>query len=249
MSTIIPTALILSGCSSRSTVPPTINIPAQYSYKMTNELNTTGFQLGAINYNDIQKYNKVILNVKMSDKLVEPGTFDGANTGYIFYNDQDVVNTILPYAQNSFRTALGSSQHFKSASNPGPDTLKVDVYITQIAINDAVFGTLANIPSPTWIITKPIGIGLQDISEKGAGAVAIEIIATDSQTNEIVAVFASREKGVFALFNTERFSMYTSIRRIIDAWSEDLVSTLDQIKAGSRYPNANKIAPLIEWVY
>lgn len=243
-------ALTLSGCASRSVVPqPPINIPEQYAYKMGNMLDATGFQNGAIDYNAIPKYNKVILNVKMSDQLVEPGSFDGLKTGYLVYSDQDVVNSILPYAQDSFRSAFLSYPSFQIVSNPGPDTLKIDVYITEIVINDAVLGTLGNIPSPTWILTKPIGMGLQYISNKGGGAIAVEIVITDSQTNQVIALFADREMGVFALLNTERFSMYTSIRRIINTWSEDLVSTLDQVKAGSRYPNASRIAPLIEWVY
>lgn len=247
--TLLLTVLTLSACSSRSTVPPPINIPPQYASKMDNELNQTGFQFGAMDYKVIPQYNKAILNVKMSDQLVEPGTFDSLKTGYLVYNDQDVIDTILPYAQDSFRSAFDSSRYFKLVSKPGPDTLKINVYITQIIINDGVLGSLANIPAPTWILTKPLGMGIQYIGDTGGGAVAIEIIITDSMTNKVVAVFDSREKGVFALFNTERFSMYSSNRRIINAWSEDLVSTLDQVKSGSRYPSANKIAPLIEWVY
>lgn len=247
--TLLLTAFTLSACASRSTVPPLINIPPQYSSKMDNELNATGFQLGAMDYKAIPQYDKAILNVRMSDQLVEPGTFDGLKTGYLVYNDQDVVNTVLPYAQDSFHSAFGPSQYFKLVSQPGPNTLKINIYITEIVINDAVLGAMGNIPSPTWIISKPIGMGLQYISNKGGGAVAIEIVITDSQTNKVIAVFADREMGVFALFNTERFSMYTAIRRLVDTWSVDLVSTLDQVKAGSRYPGASKVAPLIEWAY
>ena len=248
--TLLITAVALSACSSRSTVPaPPINIPPQYASKMDNKLDSTGFQFGAMDYKAIPQYNKAILKVKMSDQLVEPGTFDDFKTGYIVYTDQDVVDTMLPYAQDSFSSAFGSSRYFKLVSQPGPGTLKINVYITEIVINDGVLGTLANIPAPTWILTEPLGMGIQYIGDKGGGALAIEIVITDSVTNKVVAVFDSREKGVFALFNTERFSMYSSNRRIINAWSEDLVSTLDQVKSGSRYPSANKIAPLTEWVY
>ncbi len=242
-------ALIFTGCASRSPVPAPINIPSQYAYKMDNELDQTGFQLGAMDYTALKQYNKAILSVKMSDQLVPPGPFDYLKTGYIVYNQQDVVDSILPYAQNAFRSAFSSSKYFNLAPAPGPGTLKINVYITQIVINDAVLGTIGNIPSPGWIITKPIGVGIQYISEKGGGAVAVEIIVTDSQTNQVLAVFADREKGVFALLNTERFYMYASIQRIIKAWSEDLVSTLDQVKTGNRNPTAKEIAPLIEWVY
>ena len=248
---VVLALLICIGCASRSTVPaPPINIPPEYSYKMGDGLNSTGFQLAAIDYNVIPKYNKMILNVQMSSQLVEPGSFDGVKTGYLFYNGQDIVNEILPAAQDSFNNALSQSTYFKQADRPGVNTLKANIYITEIVINDAVLGTLANIPAPTWLITKPLGMGIQYSSDKGGGAVAIEIVVTDSATNRVVALFDSREKGVFAgLINTERFSMTESIDRIINDWAIDFISTFDQVKAGSKNTTAPKIAPLIKWVY
>ena len=243
--------LTFTGCVSRSSVPaPPINIEPELSYKMSDSLESTGFQLSSIDYSVISKYNKMILNVQMSSKLVEPGAFDGVKTGYLFYNDQDIVNEVVPAAQASFKNALSQSLYFKSTTRFGADTLRANVYITEIVINDAVLGSLANIPAPTWIITKPLGMGLQYISDKAGGAVAIEIVVTDSTTNRVVAVFDSREKGVFAgLINTERFSMTESIDRIINDWAIDFVSTFDQIKKGSKNTTAKKIAPLITWVY
>lgn len=248
---VVLSVLTFTGCASRSSVPaPPINIKPELAYKMGDSLNSTGFQLAAIDYNAILKYNKMILNVQMSNQLVEPDTFDGFKTGYLFYNDQDIVNEVVPAAQGAFENALAQSLYFKPATLPGIGTLRVNIYITEIVINDAVLGTLANIPAPTWIITKPLGMGIQYASDKGSGAVAIEIIVTDSATNQVVAVFDSREKGVFAgLINTERFSMTESIDRIINDWAIDFVSTLDQIKTGSRNTVARKIAPLIRWVY
>ncbi len=246
--TVVLGVLTFTGCVSRSSVPtPPINIKPEYS--MSDSLDSTGFQLASMDYNEILKYNKMIVNVQMSSQLVEPGSFDGVKTGYLFYNDQDIVNEVLPAAQDSFNNALSQSTYFKSATQPGSNTLRANVYITEIVINDAFLGTLANIPSPTWIITKPLGMGIQYVSDKGGGAVAIEIIVTDSTTNRVVAVFDSREKGVFALLNTERFSMTASIDRIINDWAIDFVSTFDQVKAGSKNTAAPKVAPLIRWVY
>jgi hypothetical protein len=249
--TVVLGVLTFTGCASRSTVPaPPININPEYSCKMINSLDSTGFQLAAMDYNEILKYNKMILNVQMSDQLVEPGSFDGVKTGYLFYNDQDIVNEVVPVAQDSFNNALSQSTYFKSTTQPGINTLRANIYITEIVINDAVLGTLANIPAPTWIITKPLGMGIQYISDKGGGAVAIEIVVSDSATNRVVAVFGSREKGVFAgLINTERFSITESIDRIINDWAIDFISTFDQIKTGSKNTTAPKIAPLIRWVY
>jgi hypothetical protein len=62
----------------------------------------------------------------------------------------------------------------------------------------------------------------------------METIISNSETEQIEAVFAAREKGPTSVFDAKKFVSYGNIRHIIDMWATNIVSTLDQIKEGKR---------------
>ena len=246
---LLGSTLLFVSCATRSPATSQIvNIPPKYSDKMSDELNATGFQQGLIVLDTFSQYNKVVVDVKQSDTTIKNSTLEKIKTGYLVYDDTEIRSTITNYAVDSYNSAFTNSPMFTLTDKPGANTLKVNVYITQVIPNDAVFGTFGNIPGVGWIIWKPIGMMIHYYGDSSGGAVAMETIVSDSQSGQILAVFASREKGTFALFNVDGFTMSGAGRRIIDTWSQDTVSTLEQLKSGSKNLAAAKIYPLINWI-
>ena len=64
--------------------------------------------------------------------------------------------------------------------------------------------------------------------------VEVEGSSPPSPTIFSIAVFSDREKGKVALFNAKEFTAYANVRAIIDNWTAQIVTALNQIKEGGK---------------
>lgn len=223
----------------------TINIPEAYKDKMVKEADGSGLRLGWANVEAIKKYDKIILNSKLSSPMYKNTSWEDDNTRRLFYTKAEDTNYVEKYMATAFMNALSNSQQYQTAIIPGQKTMTMNVYITQIVANKIFLGSLANFfyPSPIGWILIPIKLAMQSSMGDQGGAIAMEMVLTDSQTGEVLAVFASREKGPTAFFDSNRFYAYANVRNIINIWSYDIVSMLDQVKEGIQDPKPPKQVP------
>ncbi len=250
LSLIIIAAIVvfLSGC--RTPLPKdTINIPEAYKDKMTTKADGSGLRSGWANIEAIKKYNRIMLNSKLSSPMYKNTWWENDNVRRLFYSQKEDTLYVENYMTTAFNNALANSQEFQAAIFPGDQTMTMNVYLTQVVANKIILGTLANFlyPSPIGLILIPIKLAVQSSMGNQGGSVSVEIVITDSQTGGILAVLASREKGPTAVFDSNRFFAYANVRNIINIWSCDVISMLDQIKEGVQDPKPPKVIP--SWLF
>jgi len=240
-------SIIIALCAGCKTPMPkdTINIPQAYKDKMTEQTDGSGLRAGWANPEAIKKYDKIMLNSKLSSPMYKNTSLQDDNTRRLFYSKDEDTNYVEKYMTASFSSALANSQEFQVAIIPGDKTMIMNIYLTQIVANKILLGSLANFfyPTPIGWILIPIKLALQSSMGDEGGSAAIEIVLTDAQTGEILAVFASREKGPTAFFDSNRFFAYANVRNIINIWAYDIISMMDQMKEGVQKPKPPKEVP------
>ena len=229
------------GCRTANPPPPPqaseiVDIPQAYTEIMTDQEASTGIRRGWIDYDGIEKYNKVMINVTVDTNKIQNSTREQVNGRRLFASLDEDYKYLTDYAKDSFIKAFQKSKHFTLVNGSSPNTLKIDFIIVQVVANKPAIGALSNCfyPSPIGWIAIPIKLRMENKSPSTGGAIAMETIISDSKTEQIEAVFAAREKGPTSIFDANRFVAYGNIRSIIDMWSTNIVSTLDQIKEGKR---------------
>ena len=109
-------------------------------------------------------------------------------------------------------------------SEPGPDVLRVRVAITNLKQSNPGISTI------TTII--PIGLGISAIKKgsagswSGSGATAMEGLAIDSMTNEVLGAVQDERTAGF----TERFSKWGSAKEAFKFWAGRLREFLDNAR-------------------
>lgn len=232
---------LAAGCSS---TPPkeTQDIPKQYTEKMTEMENETGFNYGWIDYAAIKKYDEVIVDAKLSKNMIPNTGWEDFNSRRMFYSKDEDDQYVQSYCEEALKDAFVYSKEFKITDKPDDKALCLNFYIVQIVANKIIVGAASNLIMPTpigWILV-PAKLALQYSSENQGGSIATEIVLSDSMTGKIVAIFASREKGPTAFFDKNRMYAYANIRQIINIWAMDVVAALDQIKEGKTELEAAK---------
>lgn len=247
---VITVILVLSGgCRTINPPPPpqvseTVDIPQVYMEIMTDQEASTGIRRGWINYDEIEKYNKVIIDVTVDTNKIQNSAREQINSRRLFASLDEDYKYLTDYAKNSFIKAFQKSKHFTLVDSVSPNTLKINFIIVQVVANKPAIGAISNCfyPSPIGWIAIPIKLRMENKSPNTGGAIAMETIISNSKTEQIEAVFAAREKGPTSIFDANRFVSYGNIRNIIDMWATNIVSTLDQIKEGKRDLQAAKTA-------
>ncbi len=240
------TVIAFSICAGCSSTPPkeAHDIPKPYVEKLEEMDSQTGFNYGWIDYDAIKKYNEIIIDAQLS-KHMEPNTsWEDFNSRRIFYSKEEDNKYVENYCKETLRTAFQyGSKEFKLTNKPNGNALVLDFYIVQIVANKIIIGAISNaiMPTPIGWMLVPAKLALQYSSPNQGGSIAVEVVLSDSMTGKIVAVFVSKEKGPTAFFDKNRFYAYATIRKIVDVWAINVVSTLDQIKEGKTDLKAEKI--------
>lgn len=223
-----------SGCTS----PPAeeaVFIPPEYAQLMK-QTEESGFQKAWGKPAEIRKYDKITVAVVVSPKQLESSLWGSANIYYLVKSEEEELQELAEYTNESFRKAFTQSKHFKLKEQPGAGILALEFAIVQAVPNKPILGAVSNLSSltPIGLIVLPLKLGAKSISDDNGGAIAMESVIRDSQSGSVLAVFADREKGATALFNAKEFTPLANIHAIIDLWTANLVSALDQVKEGKR---------------
>ncbi len=238
---IIIILVVSASCRVANPPPPpqaseNIDIPQEYAEIMTDQEDSTGIRRGWINYDGIEKYDKVMIDVMMDAGKLQNSAWEQVNGRRLVASLDEDYKYLADYTKDSFIKAFQKSKHFTIVNVAAPSTLKIKFIIVQVVANKPAIGALSNCfyPSPIGWIAIPIKLRMENKSPSTGGAIAMETIISNSSTKQIEAVFAAREKGPTSVFDANRFVSYGNIRNIIDMWSNNIVSTLDQIKEGKR---------------
>ncbi len=234
MAGVCAAAGLLSGCTS-SPAKETVYIPPEYAVLM--KLNEDGaFQKAWGKPEEIRKYDKINIAVVISPRQLEESWWASNNIRNLVSSKEEDMKYVAEYTRDSFIKAFSKSKHYQLTANPAPNTLALEFAIVQMVPNKPVLGAVSNLSSltPIGLMMLPLKMGGKSASDNTGGAVAIESVVRDSQTGAVLAVFADREKGKTALFNVKEFTAYANIREIIDKWTANVVTALDQIKEGKK---------------
>jgi hypothetical protein len=108
---------------------------------------------------------------------------------------------------------------------PGPDVVRLRFAITDLKqSNPGIAGVTSVVP--VGLAVSLVKKGATD-SWSGSGATSAELMALDSQTNEVIAVAQDERTAGF----TERFSKWGSADEAFKFWAERLVAFLDNARA------------------
>ncbi len=117
-------------------------------------------------------------------------------------------------------------------AEPGPDVARVRFAITNVQ------PSRPGVSAVTSIV--PVGLGVSLVKKGatggwvGSGETAAELMVLDTTTNEVVAMGAIKRAAEF----DERFSKWGSAKEAFKFWSEKLVKTLVDVRAGNPLPLA-----------
>jgi len=117
-------------------------------------------------------------------------------------------------------------------AEPGPDVARVRFAITNVQ------PSRPGVSAVTSVI--PVGLGVSLVKKGatggwvGSGETATELMILDTATNEIVALGATKRAAEF----DERFPKWGSAREAFKFWSERLVKTIMDVRAGKELPLA-----------
>lgn len=219
--------LSLNGCKA-APAEENVFIPPEYSSMMTQMSNNRADKTWG-DPKSILPYNKIQIAVIVSKKQLKASTWANMNIREKSKN-QD-LNDLAVYAANSFKKAFKNSKKFILVDKPGPKTMALEFAIVQAIPNKPILGAISNLTNltPIGILLLPIKLGVSSSSE-GHGVIAMESVFRDSESGRILAVVADREQSNVAYFNTKDFTAYGGARQVIDMWTNNMVSALDQIK-------------------
>ncbi len=229
------TLAALSGCRSPE-AKENVVIPPAYAKLMKDFTKEGGLHRAWGEPKKIRQYDKIIVEVKISPKQLEQSWWAKQNIRRLVASTESDMEYVAAYAQQSFVDAFKKSKDIKLTKTPGPGTMTLEFAIVQVIPNKPVMGAMSNLGSitPIGLILLPIKLGAKGIASDTGGAIAMESVMRDSVSGKILAVFADREKGRVALFNAKEFTAYANVRGIIDQWTANVVTALEQIKAGKK---------------
>jgi len=165
---------------------------------------------------DPKKYNRFII-----DTIV------------LFLADKAQYKGIDPHEMNDLANAFykGLVAAFKDkypiVTDPAPDTARIRIAITNIEPSQPARSVVTSI--------IPVGLGISLVKKgatggwTGSGSTGMEILVTDSVTNEPIAMGVDLQKAGFE----SRFTKWGSARDAMKFWSERLVQLIDMVHAGT----------------
>ena len=180
---------------------------------------------------DWSKYNSVYVAPVNTDYLLKDNWWEKVNTQTLDKVKKDIPE-LSKYMREKFIAALTDVQargNFKMVDVPGPGTITVELALTKLVPTKAelnYLGTGASIFIP--------GAGLAASLASG-GSVSIECKAVDSQTGDLLMMFADREEDPAAVVNIAGFTWYNAAKSNIDMWARQtaamaVVSRLDDMR-------------------
>ncbi len=157
------------------------------------------------------KYNKVMLEGVVF-YLAKNSDYQGI--------DPDAMKELADKFDKTMIDAL--KDKYPIASQSGPDVVRIRMAITDLEQSRPILSSVTSV--------VPIGLGISIIkrgatgSWSGSGATGMAIMAIDSTTNEVIAVFEDKQHAGF----TERFSKWGSAEEAFKFWAENERKLMDE---------------------
>ena len=160
---------------------------------------------------DFSKYNKVMLD------------------SVIFYfapdsEDKGIDPVVMKELSDSLNMELVDAlkDKYPIVTEPGPDVVRIKYILTGIKQSKPVLSAITSV-TPPGLVVNVVKKGVTG-SWTGSGATGAEVIAIDTETNEVI--FVARDKQTAAF--TKRFSKYGSADEAFKFWAGKLRTFLDQ---------------------
>jgi len=160
---------------------------------------------------DFSKYNKVKLDSVVfyfapdsEDKSIDPVVMKELSDDF----DMELVNAL--------------KDKYPIVADPGPDVVHFRIALTGVRNSKPVLSGVTSI--------VPIGLAISVVKKgtagswTGSGATGAELMALDSQSEEVIAVARDEQTAGF----TERFSRYGSAKEAFKFWAERLRKFMDE---------------------
>ena len=189
-------------------------------------------------------FNRMYLNPRFKDKQFTEIYVAPVNTDYVMaesiweratlanVNKEDVkknVRLLAEYMRHSFIRALKNdpNKHFKVVSEPGPETLIVELAIVQLVPSKAELQALSLVPVGLFgVIGTGVMMGgsaLTNSEDQGKGVIALEGRTRDAASGEIVRMFADREHPPTAIIDIKAIFWWEPAKPICDGWARQFV--------------------------
>ncbi|NMC48774.1 MAG: DUF3313 domain-containing protein [Desulfovibrio sp.] len=136
------------------------------------------------------------------------------------------ARTVAAYMRQHLIDAFRAdkAKHLAVVDTPEPGSLTLETALTELVPSNPVMGTLA--------LAAPYGSGVvlqaAESQTDGAATVSFEARLRDTDTGEIVAMFADRENGKVAPINLNVLTWYGEAHAVIDDWSAEFVQVMDR---------------------
>jgi hypothetical protein len=198
------------------------------------------------------------INPKFANKNFAEIYIAPVNTDYIMPSDfweslcfddlfkQDVnknINMLAEYLRCAFIKACENdpTHKFKVVDHPGPNTLILEMAITQLVPSKAWLNAMELVPvGYYWLIAVGIQISVPEIAhseDQGKGVIAMEARTRDGQTGQVVSMFADREHPPQAIIDIKSLFWWEPAKPICDAWARQFIQLQTQ-------PDRTKIKPI-----
>jgi hypothetical protein len=133
---------------------------------------------------------------------------------------QEDLATMAQYMRDEFKTAFANdpSHHFQVVEAPQPDSLTLELALTELVPSNVALSVLEYAPYGGGTAVR--------VMERATGAestVAFEAKMKDSTTGDILAMFADRQVKKIRIIDFKAFTWYAHGREIIREWAEQFV--------------------------
>jgi hypothetical protein len=169
-----------------------------------------------------QKFKKVVIAPVDTKYLLEADYWQ--EFGRTREEIQRDVKKLALYTRGAFSNAFitDPKKRFKISYSmqPNPDTLKVEMALTELTPNKVLLKAAGYVPL--------YGLAAKAVNQTNPSYVSIEIRLKDAKTGEILAKFADRQNEPFTLVSVDQFEWYGFAEKRIDQWSVKLVETMNR---------------------
>ena len=235
--------LVLAGCKA---APVESTSFLDNSKKMSRNPNIPVHRVWKEPTTSIADYDKIYVKPVFTKHMVENTALENLNVHTWLSNEKKNVAEYAKYVAEAFKKAIKKSKRFTLADAPGPKTMTLELSLVKLVPGKPILGAISNLGRLT-----PIGLMLSPLTMAFHGgtdgptksSVAIEGRIIDSQTNNLVAMFADRRKEKTAYFNARDFRPHGNPEQIADEWAADFVKVLETrpLETGKKVESAGSL--------
>ena len=182
---------------------------------------------------DLRKYDKVIVRRVETPSGIKLTELEKTNLDSTLGVYAAQLRKFASYTESAFKKAIIADPRLQLVDNAGPNTMVLQLALVKVVPGKPLLGILRNVPIPlgqaSFIITpaiKIVGGAVDDLK----ASVSIEGELLDSETGEVIAMFADTETEKTALINLALMSSYGTPEQIVDEWAKLFVEALNRRK-------------------